>query len=168
MNRVLFHAEELPLPSWTKKAGGFVKKVLEKLGRKNWEVSVLFCNNRYIKSLNAQYRNRDEPTDVLSFPLGEPPPGLKAEVPLRKTVSGGGRSSCYLAGDIVISLDALEENARFFKVSEDEELRRLLIHGILHLTGEDHATNKAEEPMLKAQEEIFAALAGERIQEKVS
>ena len=147
MNRVLVRAEEVPLPSWTKRANRFVKKVLEILDHKNWEVSVLFCNNKYIKSLNAQYRNKDEPTDVLSFPLGETD------------------TRYYLAGDIVVSLDALEENARFFKVSEDEELRRLLVHGILHLSGKDHATNKAEESMLKIQEEILALLAGERIQE---
>jgi len=149
MNQVFFRAEDVPMPSWTKEAGGFVKKVLKTIGRKNWEVSVLFCNNRYIKSLNAQYRNKDEATDVLSFPLGE-------------TVEGR-----YLAGDIVISLDALEENTRFFKVSADEELRRLLVHGILHLAGEDHATNKTEESMLKTQEEILTLLSGERVQEYV-
>ena len=141
MNRVLFRAEELPMPLYRKEAEGFIKRVLETLGHKNWEVSVLFCNNRYIKSLNAQYRNKDEATDVLSFPLGE-------------TIKGR-----YLAGDIVVSLDALEENARFFKVSADEELRRLLVHGILHLAGYDHATNKTGEPMLKTQEEILARLA---------
>ena len=149
MNRVFFRAEELPLPSWTKEAAGFVKNVLKTLRRTNWEVSILFCSNAYIKSLNARYRNKDEPTDVLAFPLGE-------------TVAGH-----YLAGDIVISLDALEESARFFKVSADEELRRLLVHGILHLSGEDHATNKAEESMLMTQEEILSLLAGERIQENV-
>jgi len=150
MNQVLLRSEELPLPSYSKAAGSYVRKVLKTLGHKNWEVSVLFCNNRYMKSLNAQYRNKDEPTDVLSFSLGE-------------TVDGR-----YLAGDIVISLDALKENARFFKISEDEELHRLLVHGILHLTGEDHATNKAEEPMLKTQEEILALLAKERKQENVT
>jgi len=147
MNKVLFRAEEVPLPSWAKEADGFIQKVLQALGHTNWEVSVLFCSNRYIKTLNAQYREKDEPTDVLSFDLGE-------------TDSGTGR---YVAGDIVVSLDALEENARFFNVSADEELRRLLVHGILHLAGEDHDTNEPEEPMLKSQEEILARLAGERI-----
>ena len=147
MNRVFFRAEEVPLPSWTKRAGVFIRRVLETIGHKNWEVSVLFCSNRYIKTLNARYRDKDEPTDVLSFELGE---------------TSAGR---YLAGDIVLSLDALEENARFFSVPEDEELRRLLVHGILHLAGEDHGTNKPEEPMLKHQEEILSHLAGEHIQE---
>ena len=139
MNRAELRAEGIPLPTWSKAAHGFILLVLEILDINNWDLSVLFCTNRYIKSLNAQYRQKDEPTDVLSFPLGE--------------MSPAGR---YLAGDIVISLEALEENTRFFRVSEDEELRRLLIHGILHLAGGDHSTNKMEESMLKKQEEILA------------
>ena len=146
MNRVFIRAEEIPLPAWAKAAESFTKNVLKAMGKKNWELSLLFCSNRYIKSLNAQYRNKDEATDVLSFHLGETSPA--------------GR---YMAGDIVISLDALEENTRFFKVSEDEELRRLLVHGILHLAGEDHAhtlpenaAGKASEPMLETQEKLLA------------
>ena len=151
MNRIFFRAEGLTLPSWTPAAEDFIRKVLDRLGLKNWELSVLFCNNCYIRSLNAQYRRKDEATDVLSFPMGDK--------------SRGGR---YLAGDIVVSLDALEENSLFFKASPDEELRRLLVHGILHLSGEDHSTNKADEPMLKAQEELLSFLSGERIQERPS
>jgi probable rRNA maturation factor len=133
------------MPPWVQAAHSYVQKILEKLALEDWELSVLFCNNRYIKSLNAQFRNKDEATDVLSFPLGEQSPE--------------GR---FLAGDIVISLEALEENARFFKVSQDEELRRLLIHAILHLSGEIHAGNEAEEPMLKIQEKLLAQV-GEKI-----
>ena len=145
-NRVEFRAEELPLPSWTKKAESFIQKVLLELGQNNWDLSVLFCNNKYIKSLNAEYRKMDEATDVLSFPMGEK-----------------NRAGRFIAGDIVISLEALEENSIQFKVSADEELRRLLIHAILHLSGEDHGSNKAEEPMLKSQEEILARLKDELI-----
>ena len=146
MNRVLFRAEEVPLPPWTKQAGVFIKQVLNVLGHDNWEVSVLCCSNRYIKTLNAQYRGKDEPTDVLAFPAGDAP--AAGTLP-------------YIAGDIVVSLDALEENARFFSVCADEELRRLLVHGILHLAGEDHASNSEEEPMLQYQEEILARLKDE-------
>jgi probable rRNA maturation factor len=142
MNRVFFRSEEVPLPPWTGAAGSFIKAALRKLNIKNWELSVLFCDNKYIKSLNAQYRNKDEATDVLSFPLGETGP-----------------MGQYLAGDIVVSLDALEENSRYFNVAKDEELRRLLVHGILHLAGADHATNKDIEPMLQEQEALLAGLA---------
>ena len=139
MTEVHFNAEGITLPPWTNAAGDFIKSVLETLDLQNWELSVLFCDNLYIKSLNAQYRNKDEPTDILSFTLGETEPG--------------GR---FLAGDIVISLDALEENTRFFKVSAEEELRRLLVHGILHLAGHEHATNSPDEPMLQLQENILS------------
>jgi len=148
MNKVFFRAEGIPMPLWIKAANSFILLAMENLGLKNWDLSVLFCSNGFIKTLNGRYRNKEEPTDVLSFPIGDKGPG--------------GR---FVAGDIVISLEALEENARFFRVSEDEELRRLLVHGILHLSGNDHATNGEEEPMLKAQEETLAALAFERIQE---
>jgi len=142
MNKVLFRTEELPMPPWKKEAENFICRVLEILEQKNWELSVLLCSNGFIRSLNARYRNKDEPTDVLAFPMGINTPGGK-----------------YIAGDIVISLDALDENARFFKVSGENEFRRLLVHGILHLSGYDHSTNKSEEPMLKTQEEILARLA---------
>ena len=143
MNRVFIRAEDLPLPCWAKTIEVFIKKVLKTMGKKDWELSVLFCSNRYIRSLNARYRNKDEATDVLSFPLGETDPL--------------GR---YMAGDIVISLDALEENTRHFNVNTDEELRRLLVHGILHLMGEDHASNREGEPMLVTQEKILALING--------
>ena len=146
LNRVEIRAEEVPLPSWTKKAESFVQKVLSSLGHKNWDLSVLFCDNRYIKSLNAKYRDKDEATDVLSFPIGE------------KSKSGR-----FIAGDIVLSLDALEENSKYFRITTDEELRRLLIHAILHLSGGEHGNNKAKEPMIKNQEEILDRLKGETI-----
>ncbi|MDR1863259.1 MAG: rRNA maturation RNase YbeY [Treponema sp.] len=149
MNRVDVSAAEVPLPPWKGRAKSFILKVLKTLRRDGWDLSVLFCGDRYIKTLNARYRNKDEATDVLSFALGETAESEK-----------GNR---YLPGDIVISLETLEENAGYFGVSRDEELRRLLVHGILHLDGMDHATNKPGEPMLRLQEKILTQLAGERI-----
>lgn len=149
MNRVAIQAEEDPLPAWTEQAHRFILTVLDRLNRDRWDLSVLFCRDEYIHSLNARFRQKDEATDVLSFELGE-------------TIEENGETR-YLPGDIVISLESLEENARYFQVSPDEELRRLLIHGILHLTGMDHATNADIEPMLLLQEALLAELAGERI-----
>jgi probable rRNA maturation factor len=143
-------AGEEPLPLWAGAAETFILKVLRKLGRDGWDVSLLFCNDAYIRSLNARYRQRDEPTDILSFPMGE-------------TVEGEGGERRYLSGDIVISLETWAENSSFFGVAPDEELRRLLIHGILHLDGMDHLTNGETEPMLLLQEEILDSLPGEHI-----
>jgi probable rRNA maturation factor len=145
MNRVHFNVEEVPPPSWKGRAKDYILKVLQFLKKDKWDLSVLFCGNTAIKNLNLHYRDRDEATDVLSFFLGET------------------RRGRYLPGDIVISLETLEENAAYFKVEPDEELRRLLVHGILHLDGMDHETNEEGEPMLQLQEKVLVELAGKRI-----
>ncbi|MDR2510278.1 MAG: rRNA maturation RNase YbeY [Spirochaetaceae bacterium] len=156
MNRVAVLAQEVPLPVWRKKAAAFVKKTLAMLNHDNWDVSVLFCGNNFIQTLNKKYRGIDAPTDVLSFNMGE-----------SFEEGGGGRR--YIAGDIVISLDTLCENARAFDVIEDEELRRLLVHGILHLAGYDHIVNdisaaaQKKSAMIFLQEEILQSLTKERI-----
>ena len=149
MNRVEVNAEEVPLPPWTEELRNFALLVLDALGKENWDLSVLLCGGGRMRDLNSRYRGKDEGTDVLSFGMGE-------------TVEDEGELR-YLCGDIAISLSALEENARYFETAEDKELRRLLIHGILHLEGMDHETIEGTEPMLRLQEKILTDLAGTRI-----
>jgi len=149
MNKVDLNSEEVDLPSWSGKACNFALKVLDEIKRDNWELSILFCDNKTITGLNNQYRKKNEPTDVLSFNLGE-------------TVQDGERT-VYLPGDIVISLETLAENAEYFKIPVDEELRRLLIHGILHLDGMNHNSIEQDEPMLVLQEDILKKLNNETI-----
>ncbi|MDR2951658.1 MAG: rRNA maturation RNase YbeY [Treponema sp.] len=148
MNRVAVNAEDAPLPPWSGALCRFALKVLEEIKRDNWELSILLCSDKTITALNGQYRGKEEPTDVLSFSMGG------------ETFDEDG---FYLPGDIVISLDALRENARYFETAEDEELRRLLIHGILHLDGMDHETDGLHEPMLAMQEEILGRFKDEII-----
>jgi len=71
MNRVVISAEGTPLPSWSDSARGFALKVLDEIKRGNWELSILLCENKTITALNSRYRNIAEPTDILSFNLGE-------------------------------------------------------------------------------------------------
>jgi len=149
MNHVTVNAEEVSLPEWSDSMCGFALKVLDEIKRDNWELSILLCGDKTITALNSQYRNKSEPTDILSFNLGD-------------TVRDG-ENTIYLPGDLVISLDTLRENAQYFNVNEDEELRRLLIHGILHLDGMDHDTAEKEEPMLAFQEELLNKLKGVHI-----
>jgi probable rRNA maturation factor len=149
MNHVSVNAEEVALPEWSTSMSRFALKVLDEIKRDNWELSILLCGDKTITALNSQYRNKFEPTDILSFALGE-------------TVQERGET-VYMPGDLVISLDTLRENAKYFDASEDEELRRLLIHGILHLDGMDHETTDKEEPMLIFQEEILDRLKNEHI-----
>ena len=140
MNTVTISHEDVEPPSW--QPVPFILAVLEKLEKHSWDLSVLFCGKEKIQRLNEQYRNKNEPTDVLSFVMGE---------------YEGDR---FIPGDIVISPEAAEENARAFGVSPNEELRRLLVHGILHLSGMDHTTNDKEEPMLVFQEKLLEETRG--------
>lgn len=149
MNRVSTGWNDIGEPAWLEAASAFASKVLDAMGKSDWELSLVFCSDPFIQSLNREYRGKDEPTDVLSFPMGE-------------SLDEGGEV-LFLAGDIVISLPALMRNAAEFSVEADEELKRLMIHGILHLSGMDHDDNSPKQPMLVKQEEMLAQLSGDRI-----
>lgn len=120
----------------------FISEVLNDLSLKNWDISLLFCDDAFIHKLNKQYRDIDSPTDVLSFEQGD------------EYFDEDGETR-FMAGDIVISLDSLRFNAEEFNVEINEELKRLIVHGILHLNGMDHSDNSPEQEMLKFQEELL-------------
>jgi probable rRNA maturation factor len=150
MNRVEVSVEGVEEPQWTGLLVDYALAVLDRLGKDGWDVSLLLCGDETMRKLNAQYRQKDEATDVLSFELGESFPGEDG-------------SERWAAGDIVISLDTSRQNAEYFSVSADEELRRLVAHGILHLSGMDHEDNDASRPMLVLQESILADLSDRNI-----
>jgi metalloprotein, YbeY/UPF0054 family len=145
-NEVEISVEGIGTPSWLEGARLFALAALAALGVEGWDLSLLICDDSFIRGLNRQYRDRDEATDVLSFEQGD-------------TYEGPGGEQRFLAGDIVISLDALSRNASEFGVPRDEELRRLIVHGVLHLSGLDHEDNDPSRPMLVKQEELLKALA---------
>lgn len=120
----------------------FISEVLNDLNLKNWDISLLFCDDAFIQNLNKQYRDIDSPTDVLSFEQGD------------EYFDDAGETR-FMAGDIVISLDSLRFNAEEFNVEINEELKRLIVHGILHLNGMDHSDNSPEQEMLKFQEKLL-------------
>ncbi len=150
MIRVAIACRGIERPSWTAACGRFCRRVLARLGKTGWEVSLLFCDDETIRELNARFRKIDRPTDVLSFSQTEGDAAPDS-------------GDAVTAGDVVVSLDRLAANAREFGVSEDEELKRLLVHGFLHLSGRDHAGNGPEEPMLAEQEALLKELRDERI-----
>ncbi|WP_296668264.1 MULTISPECIES: rRNA maturation RNase YbeY [unclassified Treponema] len=149
MNRVLVSMQDgLSEPAWFGKIEKYEQEVLKRLGFDGQELSILFCNDEFIQELNKNYREIDAPTDILSFENGE-----------EYTDENG--IKWFSAGDIIISLDTLPKNAEYFKVTQNEELKRLLIHGTLHLNGMDHGEEHVGEgleiksPMLKKQEEVL-------------
>lgn len=156
--------ENLSEPKWFNSVEKFVQRVLEKLSKDKVELSVLFCDDDYMKELNLQYRNIDSSTDILSFETESDSDFL--DIPLENETNL--LENCYI-GDIAISLDMLKVNAEYFGVTEMEELQRLLIHGVLHLCGYDHGEEHIEkgvEPdceMLKLQEKLLCEFLPEKI-----
>ena len=146
MTSVEVSAEGIDLPAWTDSCKAFVHRVLAAVSTESHEISILFCSTEFIKKLNNTYRGRDEPTDVLSFSQYEG--------------NGHGRGP---AGDVVIALDSVAENARVFGVPVEEEIERVIIHGILHLLGWNHADDSPNQEMLKLQEKILNDLGGEQL-----
>jgi probable rRNA maturation factor len=150
-NRIIVDSDEgIAKPSWIGLVEPFVSKVLSRLDIDNWELSVLFCADPFIADLNKKYRDIDGPTDVLSFEQGD-------EYIDDEDVTW------FNAGDIVISLDALKRNAENFSVTVNDELKRLLVHGVLHLDGMDHENNDPSQEMLQFQEHLLAGFVEDTV-----
>lgn len=126
----------------------YLNRVLSEIKLSNVEFSVSFINEVNMKKMNRKFRGIDDSTDILSF-AAEDDDGFGF-------ISAGRRKR--VLGDMLICPEVLGKNARTFKVTENEELRRLLIHGVLHLSGENHQTNDPSEPMLIRQEKILSKL----------
>jgi len=107
------------------------------------ELSIVFTGSMRMKSLNAHYRGIPKDTDVLSFPMDAPPERFPAS----------GRPSPLMLGDIVISVPRAAQQAHACGISLHEELRRLLIHGLLHLTGYDHEKGQHRKALMKRKEQ---------------
>lgn len=117
------------------------RRILEILDQDEAELSLALVDNRQIQKLNARYRNRNEPTDVLSFPSGESLP-----------------TGIQILGDVVISVEKAEEQARKRRKTLEQEMESLLIHGILHLLGYDHERSKDAKIMRRLEKKISRAL----------
>lgn len=153
MSEIDIRLEGLAAPVWLDDCREFVDAALRELGAGNWEVSILFCTDPFIRDLNRRYRGLEAPTDVLSFSQQPDAPALRPGAP----------TAIQVAGDIVISLDSLARNAEREGESKEAELKRLLIHGMLHLQGLDHP-EEGDSEMLRVQERLLERLREKRIE----
>lgn len=124
---------------------GVAREVIKSEGHdEKVEVSMVFVDDAYIQGLNKQYRGIDRPTDVLSFAMQEGEPILGGEE--------------IILGDVVISLQAAERQAKEYGHSFFKEAAYLTVHGVLHLMGYDHLRDQEKEIMRKKEEAILARL----------
>ncbi|MCP1145327.1 rRNA maturation RNase YbeY [Lysinibacillus endophyticus] len=112
------------------------------------EVSITFVTNEAIHEINREYRDKDQPTDVISFALEEMGEGEIEIV---------GEDLPRILGDIIISIDRTREQAEEYGHSFERELGFLAVHGFLHLLGYDHMTPEDEKVMFGKQDEILSS-----------
>lgn len=113
------------------------------------EISISFTDDADIQELNTAYRNKNVPTDVLSFPMGE---NGEFEVNVETGAS--------VLGDVVISMERAVDQARIYGHSLEREMGFLTVHSMFHLLGYDHETSGIEERIMREKEEAVLLQLG--------
>jgi rRNA maturation RNase YbeY len=131
----------------SRKLKTIARKVLELLEQTEAELSLALVGNAEIRKLNARYRRKDYPTDVLSFPTDDRL-----------------RAATRLLGDVVISVEKAKQQARERGRSLDEEMASLVIHGVVHLLGYDHERSAREARLMsRLEKKIYRALCDQGV-----
>lgn len=117
------------------------------------EMSVNFVDDEEIQELNRNYRQKDQPTDVISFAMQDT---VEGEMDIQ------GIDIPMILGDIVISVDRAKEQAEEYGHSLEREIAFLTVHGFLHLLGYDHLTEADEKEMFAKQSNILSEFGIER------
>ncbi|MFC0473473.1 rRNA maturation RNase YbeY [Halalkalibacter kiskunsagensis] len=116
------------------------------------EVSITIVDEKRIQEINKEYRDKDQPTDVISFALNE-----QSEGELNVVLDPDMPDMPNILGDIVISVLHVQKQAAEYSHSFERELGFLTVHGMLHLIGYDHMTEAEEKEMFSRQEDILTA-----------
>lgn len=110
----------------------WISKVISSENKSEGEINYIFCDDDYLIELNQQYLDHDTLTDIISFDYSE---------------------GNDLHGDIFISVERVKDNAADFNVSFEEELKRVLVHGVLHYCGYKDKSEEDEKLMRQKEEE---------------
>ena len=113
----------------------WITSVINSCGKKVGEIGFLFCNDSYLIEVNRTYLNHDTFTDIITFDY----------------VEGN-----IISGDILISVERVLENAKTFNTSFETELHRVIIHGILHLLGQEDKSDDEAAQMRKKEDDALA------------
>ena len=134
---ITYNTENVKMPAIKRReTTAWVKRVAQSYGKKVGEVGYLFCDDEHILEVNREYLGHDYYTDIITFDYCE---------------------DDVIRGDLVISLDTVRTNAEKFNKEYDEELHRVIIHGILHLCGLNDK-GPGERELMEAAEDRALAL----------
>ncbi len=123
----------------------YLKRIAAILSLNDVSLSLILTDNEYIHGINRKYLQRDRPTDVISFSYRDDP------FPLSEGM-------VEHLGDIYLSLEMALENSGAYDVAFIDEVKRLMVHGILHLIGYDHELSDEEDRKMREKEETILKL----------
>ncbi len=133
---ISFHDEGAGfMPAHPEKLYTWIEEVIHREGGQLRQLTYVFCSDQYLHQINLEYLNHDTYTDIITFPYAEPP---------------------VIHSDIFISVERVRENADMLKIPFEQELHRVIIHGVLHLCG---YPDKSEAEALKMRSKEDEALA---------
>ena len=136
---ITYQSEGVRMPNIKKRqTTQWIKAVAASYGKKVGEIGYLFCNDEHILEVNREYLGHDYYTDIITFDYCE---------------------GDVLSGDLVISLDTVRSNAELFQKTYEEELHRVIIHGVLHLCGINDKGPGERENMEAAENRALTLLA---------
>jgi len=131
---ILFHTETSFNLSSKRKYKTWLREIILSKDKKEGNINYIFCNDEHLLNINQKFLQHDTYTDIITFDYTE---------------------EGFISGDIFISIERVKENAETFQVSFQEELLRVLAHGILHLIGYNDKTEKESRQMRKEEEKAI-------------
>ena len=136
--KIYFHSEDTSFELLeTAKTAQWIETVTQQENYTLTQLNIIFCSDKYLHQINLDYLNHDTFTDIITFPYAKSP---------------------FVEGDIFLSVDRVKENAQLFKVSFEEELQRVIIHGVLHLCGYTDKTATQKKEMRQKENEALLLL----------
>lgn len=143
LSDIMFHAEDALLPpALNDHVKTWIYKLIEQEEYRLVGLNFIFCSDEFLHHINLQYLQHDDYTDIITFDNSE--------------------TETDIEGDIFISVDRVIENSGKFKVSPEQELFRVMAHGVLHLTGYNDKSKK-EKKIMRKKEKKALALSSEYI-----
>lgn len=136
---VRFFSEEVKMPRFERsKTASWLMNIAESEDCSIASLSIVFCSDDFLHSLNIEYLNHDTLTDIITFPFAGPP---------------------EIEGELYISTDRIKENAEEFRVPFATELHRVMAHGLLHLIGFGDK-DEAEQKLMREREDFYLRQIG--------
>ena len=136
---VLFHSDGVSFSiSNPEKLNAWVVKCLSSFNKNCGEINVIFCNDDYLLSINKTYLNHDYYTDIITFDYSK---------------------SESVSGDLYVSVTRVKDNAKKLNVEFNDELYRVIVHGVLHLCGLKDKTKEEKEDMRAKEDEMLLLMS---------